>query len=65
MARPLIRHRELHLNRRILPAEFAQTRADTFQRGFRSEPFAGRPGPSEQGFDLPQLLAQLGFGRHR
>src|SRR5258708_36730842 len=52
MARPLIRHRELHLNRRILPAEFASTSPATFQRGFASVPFAARPCPSDQSLEI-------------
>ncbi|HSR77563.1 MAG TPA: hypothetical protein VLN57_13340, partial [Xanthobacteraceae bacterium] len=59
MARPLIRHQEPHLNRRILPAKFSQTLPHAFQCCFRREALAGRSGTREKSLDLPQLLAQL------
>jgi hypothetical protein len=51
----LIRHRELHLNGRILPTKFRQTLPHTLQRHFRREPLAGRSGTREKSLDLPQL----------
>src|ERR1700681_1283815 len=65
MARPLVGHRELRLDRRILLAEFRETRPHPFQRRLSPQSFAGRSGAGEKRLDLPQLLAQLGFGRHR
>jgi hypothetical protein len=32
---------------------------------FRPEPIAGRSGTRQKSLDLPQLLTQLGFDRHR
>ena len=63
MARPLVGHRELHLDRRILMTEFGETRPHPFQRRLRRQSFAGRSGAGEKRLDLPQLLAQLGFSR--
>src|SRR6185437_14223209 len=65
MARPLVGHRELRLDRRILLTEFRDTRPHPFQRRLSRQPFAGRSGAGKKRLDLPQLLAQLGFGRHR
>src|SRR5580704_5145065 len=65
MARPLVGHRELRLDRRILLAEFRETRPHPFQRRLSRQSFAGRSGAGEKRLDLPQLLAQLGLGRHR
>jgi hypothetical protein len=48
-----------------LPTKFRQTLPHTFQRSFRREPLAGRSSTRKKGLDLPQLLAQLGFDRHR
>jgi hypothetical protein len=48
-----------------LPTKFPQTLPHTFQRSFRREPLASRSSTREKGLDLPQLLAQLGFDRHR
>src|ERR1700722_19135222 len=64
MARPLVGHRKLHLDRRILTTEFGETRPHPFQRRLRRQSFAGRSGAGEKRLDLPQLLAQLGFSRH-
>src|SRR6516225_3221273 len=64
MARPLVGHRELHLDRRILMTKFGETRPHPFQRRLRRQSFAGRSGAGEKRLDLPQLLAQLGFSRH-
>src|SRR5580704_16076556 len=64
MARPLVGHRELHLDRRILMTEFGETRPHPFQRRLRRQSFAGGSGAREKRLDLPQLLAQLGFSRH-
>src|SRR4029077_20324870 len=58
-------HRELRLDRRILLAEFRETRPHPFQRRLSRQSFAGRFGAREKRLDLPQLLAQLAFGRHR
>jgi hypothetical protein len=63
MARPLIGHRELHLDRRVLSAQFRKTRPDPFQRCLGRQPLAGGSGAGKQSLDLPQLLAQVGFGR--
>src|SRR5580704_3591865 len=65
MARPLVGHRELRLDRRILMTEFSETRPHPFQRRLSRQSFAGRSGAGEKSLDLPQLLAQLRFGRHR
>src|SRR5215831_18046504 len=59
MARPLVGHRELHLDRRILMTKFGETRPHPFQRGLRRQSFTGRSGAGEKRLDLPQLLAQL------
>src|SRR3984957_8770974 len=64
MARPLVGHRKLHLDRRILTTEFGETRPHPFQRRFRRQSFAGRSGAGAKRLALPQLLAQLGFSRH-
>src|SRR5208282_194601 len=55
MARPLVGHRELHLDRRILLAEFGETRPHPFQRRLRRQSFAGRSGARKKRLDLPQL----------
>jgi hypothetical protein len=65
MARPLVGHGELRLDRRILLAEFRETRPHPFQRRLRRQSFSGRSSAGEKRLDLPQLLAQLRFGRHR
>ena len=44
MARPLVGHRELRLDRRILLTEFRETRPHPFQRRLSRQPFAGRSG---------------------
>src|SRR4029077_10803481 len=64
MARPLVGHRELRLDQRILLTEFRETRPHPFQRRLRRQSFAGPSGAGEKRLDLPQLLAQLGFSRH-
>jgi hypothetical protein len=58
MARPLVGHRELHLDRRILMTEFGETRPHPFQRRLRRQSFAGRSGTGEKRLNLPQLLAR-------
>jgi hypothetical protein len=65
MARPLVRHRELDLDRRILLTELGQTGTHARQGCLRSQAFAGRPGACEQRLDLTQLVSQLGFDGHR
>jgi hypothetical protein len=48
-----------------LPTKFRQTLPHTFQRSFRCEPLAGRSSTRKKGLNLPQLLTQMGFDRHR
>src|SRR6516165_7015010 len=47
MARPLVGHRELHLDRRILMTKFGETRPHPFERRLRRQSFAGRSGSGE------------------
>jgi hypothetical protein len=61
----LVGHRELALDRWVLLAELGQTDTHSRQRRFRRQSSAGRPGTSERRLDLAQLVAQLGFDRHR
>jgi hypothetical protein len=51
MARPLVGHRELHLDRSILTTEFGETRPHPFQRRLRRQSFAGRSGAGEKRLD--------------
>ena len=57
MPRPAIRHRELHLDRRIPLPKLRQTVADALQRCLRGKPLTGRAFAGKQRLDLAQLLA--------
>jgi hypothetical protein len=65
MARPLVGHRELHLDRRILPTKLRQPRPDPIESRFRGMTFSRRPGAGEQRLDFAELVAQLRLCRHK
>jgi hypothetical protein len=65
MARPLVGHRELHFDRRILPTKLRQPRPDPIESRFRGMPFSRRPGAGEQRLDFAELVAQLRLCRHK